>query len=123
MSVPDQYIARAGFSYSIKKLMVSASLREECIPVNDLIGGSNGFRRPGRILTAEPGATYNLRVNLFAYVPVALSRNRTQSVPDKITTALTGKYTQGDAAFANYSVNIGAAFKFYKSLQLFSRYK
>ncbi len=36
----------------------------------------------------------------------------TQSVPDEITTALTGKYTQGDAAFANYSVNIGAAFKF-----------
>jgi hypothetical protein len=104
--------------------MVSAGLREECIPVNDSIGGSNGFRRPGRILTTVPGATYNLRnVNLFAYVPVALSRNRTQSVPDKITTALTGKYTQGDAAFANYSVNIDAAFKFYKSIQIFSRYK
>jgi hypothetical protein len=33
-------------------------------------------------------------------------------VPDKITTQLTGVYTHGDAAFADYAVNIGANFRF-----------
>ena len=37
----------------------------------------------------------------------------TQSVPDKIRTEKTGVYAQGDAAFADYSLNMGVAFKFY----------
>ncbi len=113
MSVPDQYMIRGGANFMVHNLTFSAGLREECLPVHDLIGGSNGFRRPGKILSVEPGITYNFqKVNVFAYVPVAVSRNRTQSVPDKITTAKTGKFTQGDAAFADYSINIGAAFRF-----------
>jgi hypothetical protein len=113
MSVPDQYMARAGVNYMVQNLTVSAGVRQECLPVHDLIGGSNGFRRPGKILDIEPGLTYSFRkVNVFAYVPFAVSRNRTQSVADKITTERTGKYTQGDAAFADYSINIGASFKF-----------
>jgi hypothetical protein len=112
MSVPDQMMIRAGVNYMIGRLTVSTGLREEALPAYDLIGGSNGFRRPGKILTVEPGITYSLsKVNLFAYVPVAVSRNRTQSVPDKISTTRTGKFTQGDAAFADYSINIGASFK------------
>lgn len=113
MSVPDQMMARAGLNLMVHKLTFSAGLREEVLPVKDLIGGSNGFRRPGKILSVEPGVTYNFRtINVFAYVPVALSRNRTQSVPDQITTSKTGKFTQGDAAFADYSINVGAAFRF-----------
>jgi hypothetical protein len=38
--------------------------------------------------------------------------NRTQSVPDKIRTDKTGGYAQGDAAFADYTVNIGVAIRF-----------
>lgn len=113
MSVPDQYMVRAGVNYMLQHFIISAGLRQECLPVHDLIGGSNGFRRPGKILTAEPGINLNLsKISLYAYVPIAIKRDRTQSVPDKITTAKTGKYTQGDAAFADYSVNIGASFKF-----------
>jgi hypothetical protein len=36
-----------------------------------------------------------------------LQRNRTQSVPDKIRTEKTGTYFKGDAAFADYLINIG----------------
>jgi hypothetical protein len=43
-------------------------------------------------------------------VPVALERNRIQSVPDKIRTEKTGTYFKGDAAFADYSINFGVAF-------------
>jgi hypothetical protein len=113
MSVPDQYMARAGVSVKAKNITLSGGLRVEAIPVYDIIGGSNGFRRPGRIVTVEPGVTYTLpKVSIFAFVPAAVSRNRTQSVPDRLATKRTGRYTQGDAAFADYSVNVGAAFKF-----------
>jgi hypothetical protein len=61
----------------------------------------------------EPGLIYNFKkVNVYAYVPVALVRDRTQSVADKIQTKLTGVYTQGDAAFADYTINVGCSFKF-----------
>jgi hypothetical protein len=52
------------------------------------------------------------KCNIYAYVPIAVVRNRTQSVPDKIKTDLTGVYAQGDAAFADYSVNVGFSIRF-----------
>lgn len=112
MSVADQYMARIGVNYKVNNLEFSAGVRDECIPVHDLIGGSDGFRRPGYIISAEPGVTYKMKkVTLYGFVPFALVRDRTQSVPDKITTKLTGKYTQGDAAFADYLINVGLSFK------------
>jgi hypothetical protein len=33
-------------------------------------------------------------------------------VPDKIRTGITGVYAQGDAAFADYAINVGLNFKF-----------
>lgn len=113
MSVPDQYMLRAGAYYIAKSLTVSLGFKDECLPVHDLIGGSGGFRRPGYILSVEPGLTYTIkRINFYAYVPVAVQRNRTQSVADKITTSKTGIYTHGDAAFADYAVNIGFTTRF-----------
>jgi len=52
------------------------------------------------------------RCNVYAYVPIAVMRNRTQSVPDILKTEQTGVYSQGDAAFADYSVNIGFSIRF-----------
>jgi hypothetical protein len=113
MSVPDQYMIRAGVNFTSKNLTASLGFRDECLPAKDLIGGSKGFRRPGYILSLEPGITYNLKkMNVYAYVPVALKRDRTQSVADKIQTQLTGVYTQGDAAFADYTVNVGCSIRF-----------
>lgn len=113
MSVPDQYMARGGVNYTIHRFSISAGVRYECVPAEDVIGGSNGFRRPGYIFSAEPGITYQFKkATLFASVPVALERNRVQSVPDKIRTEMTGTYTKGDAAFADYLINVGCSFKF-----------
>lgn len=112
MSVPDQYMIRAGVSFHVHRWSFTAGVRDECLPVRDLIGGSNGFRRPGYIISAEPGVTYTFKkVTAYATVPVALVRNRTQSVPDKITTQLTGVYRQGDAAFADCVINVGLAIR------------
>lgn len=115
MSVPDQYSVRGGLNYALPKLGVGLSLgaRYECVPVEDLIGESNGFRRPGSVLSIEPGASYakgNLGVNFS--LPVALSRNRPQSVTDLETEIATGQPRNGDAAFADYLINVGVTYRF-----------
>lgn len=113
LSVPDQYLIRFGGSLAVKKFNFSLGVRDDCLPVHDLIGGSDGFRRPGYILSAEPGVTYGFKnIALYAYVPIAIIRDRTQSVPDIRQTELTGVYTHGDAAFADYVVNVGVTVKF-----------
>jgi hypothetical protein len=113
MSVPDQMMLRGGFNYQVDKFTFSAGLRNECLPVHDLIGGSLGFRRPGYIISGEPGVTYAFKkISVYTFVPIAITRNRTQSMADKITTASSGKYTKGDAAFADYAVNIGFSLRF-----------
>ncbi|MFL5772013.1 MAG: hypothetical protein ACJ75F_02570 [Flavisolibacter sp.] len=111
MSVPDQYMVRAGASYKLQDWMFSAGMRMECVTVYDLLGGSNGFRRPGYVISAEPVVAYKLhKAQIYLSVPFAVERNRTQSVPNKIKTEKTGVYTHGDAAFADYSVNFGVSF-------------
>ncbi len=113
MSVPDQYMLRAGANVTFGQLTASAGMRYECVPSSDLFGGDEGFRRPGYVLSVEPGVSYALRRFVaFATVPVAVERNRTQSNADKLRTAATGTYAHGDAAFADYAINIGASFRF-----------
>jgi hypothetical protein len=112
-SVPDQYLIRIGGSIMVKHFDFSLGFRDDCLPVHDLLGNSDGFRRPGYILQAEPGITWHVKnLALYAYVPVAIIRDRTQSVPDIRQTELTGVYTHGDAAFADYVVNVGVTMSF-----------
>ena len=112
MSVPDQYMVRAGVNYSLRQLSFSAGVRREGIPSSDLIGGNSGFRRPGYVVAAEPGISYSFKkLSIFTTVPFAIKRNRTQSYADKSQTEITGVYRHGDAAFADYSVNIGLSVK------------
>ena len=113
MSVPDQWMLRAGANILTGKFLFSLGLRKECLPAKDLVGGSNGFRRPGYIVSVEPGITlHQKKMNLYLQLPWAVKRNRTQSVPDKLRTDLTGVYSHGDAAFADYSWNFGIQVKF-----------
>lgn len=115
-SVADQYFARLGMNYAVlPQHGLSASLggRWEGVPSEDLIGGSEGRRRPGYIISVEPGLSYTHKAfNFNLNVPVALYRNRTQSVSDKERTAQTGEWVQGDAAFADYLVNFSVSTTF-----------
>jgi hypothetical protein len=111
-SVPDQYMFRAGFSYNVQHFTASLGARMEGIPVYDLIGGSGYFRRPGYVISAEPAVSYSIKkVSLFAGVPIAIVRKRTQSVTDKERSTPTNK-VNGDAAFADYVINVGFSVKF-----------
>jgi hypothetical protein len=111
MSVPDQFMARIGASFFTHNFLFSAGGRIEGVPAKDLVGGSNGFRRPGYVISVEPVVSYKVKkTQFYLSVPYAVERNRIQSVPDKIRTEKTGVYTQGDAAFADYTVNFGVLF-------------
>jgi hypothetical protein len=95
------------------KFNFTGGIRIEAIPSSDLVGGDKGFRRPGMVIAAEPVVAYQAKkINFYLSVPVALQRNRTQSYADKLRTADTGTKVQGDAAFADYSVNAGISFRF-----------
>jgi len=110
-SVPDQFMARLGANYAVDKFVVSAGGRIEGIPIHDVIGGSGDFRRPGYVISVEPSLTYQLsRINIYASVPAAVYRKRTQSVTDRARSTST-TFVNGDAAFADYSVNLGISFR------------
>lgn len=103
MSVTDQYLYRAGVSQGVPKvhgLAVSLGIRGEGVPVRDLLGDSDGFRRPGSIISLDPGFMYNFRRTVISVNgPWALYRNRPPSVPE-----IQHHTTNGDAFFADYTV-------------------
>jgi len=110
MSIMDSFIARGGVEYQPATrhgLTLSLGARVDGVPVNDLVGGSEGFRRPGYSVSVEPGVVF-ARNDWTAslYVPLSIYRNRTQSVPDKQLSAQTNTFRQGDAAFADALVQL-----------------
>ena len=103
MSVTDQYLYRAGVSQGVPKLRglaLSLGIRGEGVPVRDLLGSSDGFRRPGDIVSLDPGLIFRYKRDSF-YVngPWALYRNRPPSVPE-----IQYNITNGDAFFSDYTV-------------------
>lgn len=110
MSVADQYLARLGVAAAVWRragLATSLGLRLEGIPVEDLMGPSDGFRRPGFTASIEPGVVWSWSfLTTTLSVPVAFHRERQQSVTDRID----GRH--GDAAFADYSILISQSFRY-----------
>jgi len=113
MSVPDQYLLRAGTNWTKNAVTISLGARYECIPAKDLVGDNTGFRRPGNVLAIEPGANYSYKkFNFYLYAPVAIRRERPQSYPDILKTNDTKVFSRGDAAFADYSISLGFGYRF-----------
>ncbi|MCC6723834.1 MAG: hypothetical protein IT258_04950 [Saprospiraceae bacterium] len=115
-SVPDQFAARVGVGYALAPmhgLAMNLGGRVEGVASEDLIGGKGGYRRPGYVISVEPGLSWSHEnLNLSLNVPIAMYRNRTKSVSDKAITAATGTDTHGDAAFANYLISVSMAYRF-----------
>lgn len=85
-SIPDSYLAEGGIAYPfprVRGLSLTFGPRIEGVPVRDLIGSSNGFRRPGYAFSLEPGFEYSRRNSIVTFsLPIAVARNREQSVPE-----------------------------------------
>jgi len=61
ISIPDVYNARAGIAYALARpngVSVSLGWRVDGIPMRDLVGRSDGFRRPAVIGYLDPGLTF-----------------------------------------------------------------
>jgi hypothetical protein len=105
ISVTDQYIYRLGVSQGIPQLKIrglafSFGVRGEGVPSHDLVGASDGFRRPGFILSVDPGLMFDYKRTTFSVNgPWAIFRDRPPSVPE-----LQNNTYNGDAFFADYTV-------------------
>lgn len=113
LSVPDQFGARVGLTYTaLPKQGITFALggRIEGLPALDAIGSSEGSRRPGYIISVEPSIIAS-RGNsaLSVSIPYALVRNRTKSWVDMQDP--TG-IKHGDAAFADYIISATYVYRF-----------
>jgi hypothetical protein len=121
---PDQFFARAGIMTTVlksKSLTLSLAGRIEGIPAYDILGGQVAYRRPGYVAAIESGVSYRAGKHSFSlFVPYNFRKNRIQSAADladqnlqnaSITDPSKLKHVQGDAAFADYSINLGYSFR------------
>jgi len=119
---PDQYFVRAGLMTNFGNLSVSLGARWEGIPAYDAIGGQVAYRRPGYVVAVEPGLAYRAGNHSFSFfMPWNFVRNRIQSAADIASQDIQNSviadpaeyvHVQGDAAFADYSINIGYSYRF-----------
>ncbi len=102
MSVPDQYTVRVGGNWQYQQIILTAAMRYEKVPVNDLIGGNKGFRRAATITSLEPGLSYSMKKTLaYMYVGIPVKRNIVQNIENNLT----------PAGFANVVFTLGVQFK------------
>jgi hypothetical protein len=110
MSVADQYLARGGVSRAlpwVRGLSLTFGGRIEGVPVHDILGRDDGFRRPGYAISVDPGFLYARGDYTFSFnMPWAVERNRKRSVTDY------RNGVHGDAAFADYAVTVGVSRRF-----------
>jgi hypothetical protein len=110
-TVPDSYSLRAGLNYDLKAWGFSLGVRDEGVPVHDLIGGSDGLRRPGRNISIEPGLIHNWKkVSVYLYVPVFVSHKIDISVPDKKKELITGVPLVAAGGSGDYMIFLGVQF-------------
>jgi hypothetical protein len=121
---PDQYFTRAGVMTSVgktKAVTLSLAGRFEGIPAYDVFGGQVAYRRPGYVVAVESGVSVRYgKHSLGLFVPYNFIKNRIQSAADRasqnlqnsvITNEAQKVHVQGDAAFADYSININYAYR------------
>jgi hypothetical protein len=112
-SVADQFSWRLGANANFNRVGLSLGIRDEGIPVYDVFGGSNGTRRAGSNVSVEPGIIYRFKTAaVYAYIPVFISHEVKQNVPDKKASEITGVYLSSPGGSGDYMVFMGVQFRF-----------
>jgi hypothetical protein len=103
-SVPDQFLLQAGASIGIgDRLSGSLALRWEGVPPRDLVGGNDGFRRPGYVVALAPGLSWSGDGwSAGLSVPRNFMKNRLDNAQGE----------PGDATFADWSLILGVTVDF-----------
>jgi len=111
-SVPDVWALRAGMEYNLKNWGFSFGVRDEGVPVSDVLGESNGLRRPGYNLALEPGIIYNQsKFSIFFYLPVFIKHDIKLSVTDKQKAEITNLPVVSPGGSGDYLIFVGAQFR------------
>lgn len=106
-SVADQYLLRAGARVKKGIFQLSVGGRYEGVAARDLIGKSDGWRRPGYIVSIEPALAVETGIGTFLVnCPIAVERNRVQNTIDIARSKQEGKTIIGDAAFADWLLSV-----------------
>jgi hypothetical protein len=104
-TVSDSYLVRGGVGVPFPRLAGTALLlagRIEGVPVNDILGATNGFRRPGYFLTVEPGINFsNGRTTLALSAPIRAHQNVKDSLGFR-----------RDSTFADYMILMSVTYRF-----------
>lgn len=78
-TVSDSYLLRVGAGYPFPRLpgtALSLAARIEGVPVTDIFGDTEGFRRPGYYLTIEPGINFSAgRATYALSAPLRVHQN------------------------------------------------
>jgi len=115
-SVPDQYLGRAGIGYLIWPkwgLFVTLGTRLEGVPVEDLIGGSRGWRNAGYAFSIEPGLGMDYgRFSFAVTAPVAVHRHASKNLTDIQVSKELNTDFGGNAAFADYLITTSVSWRF-----------
>jgi hypothetical protein len=112
-SVPDAYTIRAGADFTFNKLVGTVGLRYEGVPAHDLIGKSDGMRRPGHIFSVEPGVQYKFKKSfLYSFVTIPAMRSTVKAPTDAEASAITGTDVTTTGHYANFIVFLGYTFTF-----------
>ena len=86
LSVPDVYSTRLGMAYALwpaRGLSASMGIRIDAIPIRDLAGGNDGFRRPGYSLYLDPGVSFvHGRSTFTMNIPVRVYQDFKRSIVD-----------------------------------------
>jgi hypothetical protein len=87
-------------------------VRDEGVPVSDVLGESNGLRRPGYNLALEPGIIYNQsKFSIFFYLPVFIKHDIKLSVTDKQKAEITNLPVVSPGGSGDYLIFVGAQFR------------
>ena len=105
-SAADQFSAQMGGSVTLveKWLIPGLAYRIEGVPVSDLFGASDGFRRPGVIAFVEPGLNFVLGRHL---VGVSLAIRSYVDIKDSPTSTRVE-----DATVPRYMLTVGYSLRF-----------
>jgi hypothetical protein len=103
-SVPDQFLLQGGVAVPLGRgFSASLAVRWEGVPPRDLVGGEDGFRRPGYTVAFAPGLSWTTgRTTFSVSVPRTHVRNRLNDASG----------AGGDATFSEYSILAGVTIRF-----------
>lgn len=107
-SIADQYLVEGGVSLATPLRWISPTLayRIDGVPVHDLIGGSDGFRRPATLNYIEPGVNLELFGHMLnVSVPIVTYIN----VKPRI---INGQNANTDATVPSYMFTLTYSFRF-----------